>query len=415
MSNPLMNLYMQFTGGTEQPAQFRRWALLSAVNAALGRRNYFKQGRLRYYPNQYVLLSGLPATRKTSAINQSRKVLHQAGYRAFAPATTTREKFLEDMQIGYNLTNRDKSDEDIIALFASTPLTESPCYISSGEFLDFIKQGNLDFLTTLTNLWDISDIPYEDRLKKAGSVYINKPIVNMIGGTTPDNLKAMMPERILGHGFLSRTILVHADPTSDKITFPEDDDPLQEAELSRHLKKIMDMEGVFQGTSTGLALIDKIYQNFTPLPDSRLQAYCGRRLDHLIKLCISCAACRLTHTIDAEIVEEANTILSYTEETMSQALGQLGESRNAKATQYLLNVLSNNTTGPVSIRDLYKSVQQDFTRYTEFLEVMSNLEKGDRVVSSNANGEMHYLLKRSHEVKGVGINKTKWLEEFKED
>lgn len=411
MANPLMNLYMEFTGGTEQPAQFRRWSLLSVVNAALGKRNYFQKGRLRYYPNQYVLLSGLPATRKTSAINQSGKLLRQAGYKAFAPESTSREKFLEDLQVGFGITNR-PTDEDIMELFSTLPLDESPCYISSGELLDFLGMGNLAFLTTLTNMWDVRDIPYEDRLKKSASIYIRHPIINLIGGTTPDNLKAMMPQQILGHGFMTRLILVHSDPVVNKITFPEDEDPVVEQRLVEHLKKIMEMKGVFTGTEKGLALLDKIYQSFTPLPDSRLQAYCGRRLDHLIKLCIACAACRLTYKIDEEIVEEANTILAYTEETMSQALGQLGESRNAKAIQYLLNVLGNNTSGPMSIQDLYKSVQHDFTRYAEFLEVMVNLEKGDRIESSNKSGTMYYLLKRSHEVNGIGINKSKWLEEF---
>lgn len=412
MSNPLMNLYLEFTGGTEQPAQFRRWSLLSAVSAALGRRSYFKQGRLRYYPHQYILLSGLPATRKTSAISQSRNLLSKAGYKAFAPTTTSREQWLSDLQVGFSVANR-RSDADITDLYAAADLSESPCYISSGEFLDFLGQGDLAFLTTLTNMWDIIDAPYEERLKRSSSVYIHNPIINLIGGTTPDNLKAQMPQQILGHGFLSRTLLVHADPVVDRITFPEDQDTALEIRIIAELQRIMKMEGVFTGTPDGLKLLDEIYTTFVPLPDSRLQAYCGRRLDHLIKLCIAGAACRNTYHVDDEIVEEANTILAYTEETMSQALGQLGESRNAKAIQYLLYMLSNATTGPVSIHDLYKSVQQDFTRYAEFLEVLANLEKGDRVESSVKDGTMYYLLKRSKNISGIGINKRKWLEEFK--
>lgn len=408
-----MNLYMQFTRDTEQPAQFRRWAILSAVSTALGRRNYFKQGRLKVYPHQYVLLSGLPATRKSSAINQSSELLKLAGYRSFAPKTSTREKFIEDLQIGFARTNK-LEDDDVTELFEKISFEESPCYIAAGEFLTFIQQGNVLFINMLSDLWDITDDPYQERFKKTQSVIVHNPIINFIGGVTHETLKMAMPEKILGHGFLSRTIMVHSDPVVDKITFPEDADAKIQAEIVVHLERVLKMRGVFTATPDALKLIDQIYTRGRPLVDARLQAYYGRRLDHLLKLAQACAACRSTHTIDVDCVEEANTILSYTEESMGQALGELGDSRNARASQNIMNVLSN-ANGPVHIDDLYKGVMQDVTKHQEFLEMLQNLEKAKKVMHQLTDGGMYYLLARTIDIgDNIGVNKAKWLEEFGE-
>ena len=413
MSNPLMNLYMQFTRDTEQPAQFRRWALLSAVSTALGRRNYFKQGRLSVYPHQYILLSGLPATRKSTAIKQASDLLRLAGYKSFAPKNTTREKFIEDLQIGFasNPTNLGE-DENIINLFATVSFEESPCYIAAGEFLTFIGQGDILFLTMVSDLWDITAEPYEARFKKAQSSFVHNPIVNMLGGVTHETLKMALPDKILGHGFLSRIIMVHSDPVIERITFPAEADPVLQQQIVDSLTAILQMRGIFQATPEALTLIDRIYKSSKPLADARLQAYHGRRLDHMLKIAQACAACRATHVIDVDCVEEANTILSYTEEYMGQALGELGDNRNARASQNIMNVLSN-ANGPVHIDELYKGVMQDVTRHQEFLELLQNLEKAKKIMHTLTDGAMYYLLARTIETsEAIGVNRSKWLEEF---
>lgn len=208
--------------------------------------------------------------------------------------------------------------------------------------------------------------------------------------------------------------MVHSDPVVDKITFPEDADAKIQAEIVVHLERVLKMRGVFTATPDALVLIDQIYTRGRPLADARLQAYYGRRLDHLLKLAQACAACRSTHIIDAECVEEANTILSYTEESMGQALGELGDSRNARASQNIMNVLSN-ANGPVHIDDLYKGVMQDVTKHQEFLEMLQNLEKAKKVMHQLNDGGMYYLLARTIDIgDNIGVNKSKWLEEFGE-
>lgn len=411
-----MNLYMQYTRHTEQPTQFRRWALLSAVNAMLGRRSYFKEGRLKVYPHMYVLLSGLPATRKNTAINAARGIVKLAGYKSFAPTGSSREKFLEDLQTGFMKTELKDAVENgtMFEQMANVSMKESPCYVASGEFIDFIGTNDVPFITTLTNLWDITDDPYEERFRKAASVLIYNPIVNLIGGVTQETLRMAMPTNILGHGFLSRVIMVHSDPVAQRITFPADEDDVLKAEIAMILGRIKQMEGVFKPDAEAAKMLDKIYRYGKPPSDARLQSYFGRRLDHLLKVCIACAACREQYVIDAECVEEANTILRFTEDSMGQALGELGDARNSRATQNIMNILSN-ATGPVSATDLFNGIMQDIDKFLQFQEIMQNLERVDKVSHTIVDGVQYFLLQRGDGgIGSYGYNPQKWLEEFAE-
>lgn len=419
MTNPLMNMFMDLTRGTEQPAQFRRWSFLSAVAAALGRRCYFKEGRLKVYPHMYVLLSGLSATRKTTSIKYAADLLYQTGFRSFAPETTSREQFLQDLQ--HSFINHSPlggiGDEGVDDLFRDQRMDASEGYICSGEFMDFIGIGNERFIGTLTNLWDISDRPYTEPLKRSASVYVNYPIINLIGGVTHSTLKRCLPAEAIDHGFMSRTIAVHADPVAERITFPDDPDPRVEQQLVERLKLVRELEGVFTPTPGAKKLLDRIYKSKRPLPDGRLQSYFGRRLDHLLKLCVICAACRNTTTVCEEVVSEANTILYYTEEHMGTALGNLGDSKNSKAMQAICDILAN-AQEPKGIQELFQGVVHHVNNVVAMMEILQTLEKSDRIEQTTHDGEIYYILKRAKERSDIEeyqyVDKPKWLEEFRD-
>lgn len=413
-TNPLMNKYMRYTRHTEMPPQFRRWGILSAVAAMLGRRCYFKFGRLKTYPHMYILLSGLPATRKSTAINTSRDLVVKSGYKAFAPAGSSREKFLEDLQIGFANSIR-KANEEVDDFFADVSMQDSPCYICAGEFIDFIGTRDVPFISTLTNLWDVRDEPYEERFKKSNSILIYNPIINLLGGVTHDTMAMAMPANIMGHGFVSRIIMVHADPVVERITFPPDVDHVLEEEIVSMLQEVREMKGVFTPDAAAADLIDKIYKRAKPPQDARLQAYFGRRLDHMLKVCMACAAMRGTYTITCDIVEEANTILTFTEDSMSQALGELGDNRNARAAQDIMNILSG-ANAPVSGDALFKGVIQNVDKFMHFQEILISLEKAGKIEHSIVNSIPYYILVRGRDNSTtIAFNKERWLEEFQDD
>src|SRR5690349_22204716 len=79
--------YLQYVRNTESPKLLHIWAALSAVSACLGRRCWFESGK-PVWPNQYVVFSGLPGGRKSSAIDFAVDLLKQVTSIRFSPDDT---------------------------------------------------------------------------------------------------------------------------------------------------------------------------------------------------------------------------------------------------------------------------------------------------------------------------------------
>lgn len=423
MTNKLMHDYLAFTANTESPRPFHRWALLSGVAAQLGRRIYIPFGHGNIYPNMYVMLVGVPAARKSTAVKIQQKLLQEAGYKSFAFTKSSREKFLLDLEMGFEkvaqlektniaeLLASNVHELDMQALmdapmFPSDPTSDA--FICCDEFVDFIGQKNINFINTLTTLWDNLD-KYPERLKNSKSVNIPAPTINLLGGITPVSFAQAMPPEIVGQGFMSRVLLVYGDPPKRKITWPKPPDPAVRAELALRLRNISKLSGQCIIETAANTLIDSIYQNYHNLPDVRLQYYCARRLDHLLKLCMVIAAMKGTLRISYDTVVEANTLLVYTESWMPKALGEFGEAKNAKATQKIIEILTESAE-PLTGEAIWVAVSQDLARFAEMQEIINNLALARKILVSGTGAVM---LNRTPESKNViGVNFQKYLPEI---
>ena len=419
--NSTLAEYLAFTADTESDKRFHRWSFLSCVAAKLGRRVYFPFGHGRIYPNMYVLLIGVPAARKSTAINIAQKLLAASQYNTFSYTRSSREKFLMDFEDGFDVAKAfDLTPEAKMLAILSTPidmmsLLDKPfappdpvreVFICCDEFVDFIGQKNINFINTLTTLWDNKD-NYPERLKNSKSVNILKPTVNILGGTTPQSFDTALPPDVIGSGFMSRVILVYGDVPKHKITFPVPPDPRTNKSLIASLDRVGRISGEATLTQDAEALIDKIYQTYSNLPDARLQYYCARRLDHLIKLCMVIAALKGTTVIDYDSVVEANTILTYTEQTMQKALGEFGNAKNAKATQQIMEVLAA-AGGPIEFEDLWTNVSTDLDRWSAMLEVLTNLKLANKIQLSNTSA---WINKAPAPVNTVGLDFERYIKE----
>lgn len=407
--NKFLDTYMEYVEDSECPAQFNRWSLITAVSAAIQKKLYFTMSTWRVYSHFYTVLIGLPATRKNTAIRFSKQLLTKADFKKFAPRSS-REKFLQDFSLGFD--NVTMSDQDVLENFDNVTWDdEHSCgFICEGELLDFFGISNRSFLTTITNIWDASDGDYFERTKK-GEVKITSPYLCMLGGATPQNLSQIMPKDCKDHGILSRLIIVYCDPTPKKVAFPEPPDPKIQEYLVNQFKEITKLSGEVTIDPDAKKFLKKIYETYSPLLDSRLQGYNGRRFDHLLKLCVVLAACRLVKVIDTDIVEEANTILSHTEQGIPRALGDMADGKFSIVAQRILDLLSQ-TVRPMNFESLWEAVGGELERPTALQEILLNLEKAGKL--SNANEGAAYILNRSNKAdKLFGVNVERWIHEAK--
>lgn len=408
----LFDLYFDYVAGTEPPAVFHRWSLIGCVGALLGRQMWFPFGGTRLYPNHYIMFVGEPGTRKSTAIRCAAKLIGMAGFDKFGAQKTSMEKFLLDLQddgveeddtvVEYRGKKRDALDV-LSALNLKIDGDTSDdvpreMFVAADEFNNFLGSGNLAFQSLLGELWDWDNPTrcYKQRLKNSKSVSIFQPTISILAGNTPSSFAECFPLASIGQGFMSRLILIHAEPSGIKVTFPQEPSKEMTDKIVQHLLRMKQVcQGPVTMTDEAKSALDLIYKCWTEMEDTRFKHYGSRRFTHLLKLCLVCCAARLSTRFEIEDVLYANTVLAYAETTMPKAIGELGKSKNAEAANKIMQVLYG-ARDAKTMQELWKVVQNDLDKIGDLASLLINLQQADKiqVVKNPVNGKDGYLPKQ---------------------
>lgn len=383
----LCDLYLDMSLDTEAPLLFHRWSLLTAIGAALERKVFIRHGNSHIYPNMYTMLVGPSSSRKTSAISEAVRIAKGAGFQETFEGTTTKEKFLEDLHTGFGNINAGADN----FLEGATPAV-SNVLVAAGEAIAFYGVNNVGMVNEMTDLWDCHDRKSTSS-KRGGTLHIKKPTVSFLGGTTTAQLSNMFPPEMIGQGILSRTLMIYCHGSGRKITYPEPTDPQVANFLNEQFKLITHKQGEFKYSDDAKAAIDTIYHAWKPIKDGRFDSYTGRRLNHLLKLCLIYSCMDLNHnsnTILLEHVIKANTTLAYAEGQMIDALGEFGGALNSNLTNIVMNVIRANRGG-ITQDAVLGAVHTEYAQQRDVLTVLIKLRdagKIDAVMAAGKNGVM---------------------------
>jgi len=381
----LFDRYFTYAEKTEPPLIFHRWSLLTCLGAHLGRQYRLPFGDFNIFPNQYIMLLGDPGTRKSTAIKLAKKVLASAGYDKFSAERTSKEKFLLDLE-GVEDDEGAKvasSNEVMRNLFGDDVPMGDPreVFITADEFNEFVGSSNLEFLSLLGSLWDWDspDAPFKQRLKTSRSVNIYQPTINILAGNTHAGFSEAFPPQAIGQGFLSRLILVYGESSGKKIAFPERPSDTLKTEIVSTFREIkLRVQGDAKLTDKARGMLQTIYHSFEGLEDARFKHYSTRRYTHLLKLCLLSSAANLRTEINAEDVLFANTLLTFTEHKMPNAMGEFGKAKNADVAARIISVLSE-AKAPLDIPQLWKQVQSDLDRPEDLNKLLQGLLQGGKI------------------------------------
>lgn len=372
--NDYFEAYFSYAGvgESEAPSIFHRWASISIIGATLARRIWLPFGHSSIYANQYVMFMGSAGTRKSTAINIGAKLLKGTGYNKFAADRVSKEKFLMMMS---------SIDEDALddpdALLELTVDEPAESYIVAEEFTDFTGMNNMEFYTMLTKLWDCPSEYLHPKIH-GKDVEVIKPTVSILSGNTAQGFSLAFPAEALGNGFLSRVLLVYGEPTGRKITFPKPLEEAKRAKLIEFLREVKTLAGECSLTDDAKALCDRVYKEYIPIDDHRFVGYANRRFTHLLKLAMIIAATRLSLVITSEDILKANTLLYVTELKMPRALGEFGQSKYSDVSSAIIDIL-HAAKRPVTVNEIWKKVQKDFNRMSEFHDVLKNLQQAEKI------------------------------------
>lgn len=401
LQNPFLQTYLEYVEDTETPRIMHVWAALSGAGACLGRRVQLPFGITDIYANMFVLLVGPPGMRKSTAINLMQKRLRKSTNIRFAPEDTAGAR--QGLIIAIENKDEDVDADDkakLDAAAATLNLEELNGYhltidnrdahvmfAVASEFSSFIGHNAIDMVTFLNKMWDGEDYDYKIRTNRH---LLHKPLLSIIGGTTPTNISDSLPASAIGHGFTSRIILVHANKKYKKVPRPK--------VLDRTIEKAIDdtfgfLAHTFDGDVTETAgakeIIDSLYDVEIKLNDPRFIYYLDRRQQHLLKLSLILAACRRSKKIEKADVEEANLILTYTETFMPDALGEYGLSPLSSAKQKMLEFIQY-AKGPITTQILWAVMNRDM-KTVDFRNSLMELVNSNKIMEVHTNEGQAYV------------------------
>lgn len=408
----LFDLYLDMLEDTENPIAFHRWTLISAISASLGRNIQLPFGVEGIFPNMYIVLIGPSASRKSHSIAIGRKILRLSSYEKFASAKSSKEKFMEDLAIGFDNIDGDM-EKQLESLVNVPPELREPCevLISAGELEDFMGRNNGEFISMLTNLYDPQP-SYSMRKLRSASTYVHEPTINLIGGATNTTFNNTFPPEIAGQGFLSRLILVHGDGARRRIAWPsEPDNEIMRFIAATLLKIRKELKGKFSVDAKAYEALTEIYETYRPLDDIRFESYNGRRHVHLLKLCMIYAAADIRQQITYKDVLNAHTTLVWTEQGMPAALGEFGKSRHGETLTRIVELCKQRGNVPISMKDLWSSVSHDFEKKEDLIIAVKKLIESDKLVMVDRDSIMAVDKDVDHKIPHI---KFSLLREYKE-
>ena len=357
------------------------WAGLSCIAAQLARNVYIPFGNGKIYPNLYVMFVGDPGKRKSTAIKDLKKRIKAAGYQNICGDKVTMQKYLLDLAgVGEgSIEDSNITEFNLGITLGTNDYVES--YINQDEFSDFIGINNYPFISLLGNFWDI-DEPYVYRTKNGQSIEIPSPIVNILGATTPSQFNTIFPPAISEQGFLSRLIIVNIPESKRKIARPLPSDASVIEKVVDGLKAVRKLSGELVMSDAVWDKLEEIYLSWQPVEDTRFAHYSTRRHTQLLKLCILATCSRYTIEMSVDDVVFANTLLSFTEHFMPQALGQFGKNKDGDVNSKVISYLRSSFPTAKSLQDIIIPISTE-TDVLSLQKILTNLVVAEKVVATS--------------------------------
>lgn len=261
-----LEAYEAYTKDTESNPLFNRWVGLSLLASALRKKTWLELGRLKVFPNLYVVLVANPGlARKSQAISYGTDILNAVPAVITSADSITPQALIQDIE--------DATTYDMLP--NGRALRHASLSIISKEFESFLGQAgsSTKMLVTLTDLFDAGESPWKHRTKGSGTSTIPSVYLNILGATTPQSLASCLSALSIGGGLTSRILFVYSDTKTKKIAIPTWDKSLVELKekLTHDLNIIASMSGEFTFTESSKAYWIKWYESYDEMSKKRIQ------------------------------------------------------------------------------------------------------------------------------------------------
>lgn len=261
-----LTLYEEYTSDTESAALFNRWVGISTIASALRKKTWLELGRLKVFPNMYIVLVAEPGVaRKSQAISYASSIIDDIPAIITSADSITPQALIQDIE--------EATCYDTIP--GHTVMRHASLSVISKEFESFLGSAGSSskMLVTLTDLFDAGESPWKHRTKSSGNTLIPSVFLNILGATTPQSLQSCLSELAVGGGLTSRIMFIYSNKPSKKVAVPELTERVKELRdiLSTELMRISLLAGAFVFTEEGLNFWKNWYEDYNATSKDRMQ------------------------------------------------------------------------------------------------------------------------------------------------
>lgn len=202
-----------YTKHLHAPKQFLDATFYYIISAALERRVWLSSGASAVYPNQYVLLCGDAGVGKGLALGPASEILNSLRtgpnptdpYKIpSGPSSGSFEKIIKRMIA--NTSPVFKWTDPLNGKLR--PYSYTCLRIELDEFTSLFTEHAHDAVTYFCQMW--TGAMYDRDTHKHGQQVLANPLLNIIGGTTPDNMRKLHKVDVFGTGLDRRFLIVYA-------------------------------------------------------------------------------------------------------------------------------------------------------------------------------------------------------------
>jgi len=361
MSRQLANwlqTYIEYTKETESAPIFHKWVGISILAAALSKKVWLNLGRIKVFPNLYVVLVAEPGiARKSQAITYGVEIMNEIDSIFMSADAITKEALLQDLECAK-------------ATFDDCGVNKGYCSLNivSKEFESFLgqKKENTKMLVLLTDLFDAHEGPWRYRTKGSGDNVINNVFLNILAATTPGSLASSLPSVAIGGGLTSRILFIWSSGGHKKIAYPA----FTQAMLDMRVKLVHDLSVLARTAGNYTFSTDargrwekwyKFYDERSPeriCKDPAFHGWYSRKPTFILKIAMILTASKSNSMIlEWKEIYAAVEIIVEAEELMGKTFSAIGRSDVAPDVDLVKTVI--NQHGSVSEKQLLQIVWRD--------------------------------------------------------
>jgi len=385
-----LDAYSSYTENTESAKIFHSWVGISIISSVLRKKVKLCLGRIRVYPNTYIVLVADPGkARKSVAISFGSALIKSIDDIKISADAITREALLQDLE-----TCAVDSRMPDGKIFKHSSLS-----IISTEFESFLGQKveNAKMLVLLTDLFDCAETPWRYRTKNSGNTVIPSVFLNVLGATTPDSLATSLPPTAIGGGLTSRIFFIWADKKDKKVPIPFETSETMDLreKLKKDLFAISQICGDYILTPEAVEYWNTWYMKYEDLDINRIctdpsfNGWYSRKPMLTLKIAMILAASESSNLeLTPAHLEKALTKVEETETGMGNAFRSVGKSAITGEVDTVLNIIRTNRI--VKEQKLMRDVWRDMDS-VKFTNVIDTILKTGRVKKTlQADGMVFY-------------------------